>query len=185
VANIEVTKFTGQNWLITPAALAVSETPPATIRLQKWLLVLSGSAFLDLRGTGWNGELPHRTIHISPDILGPCHHAIGRHGIPRPPGNENFQYRVEFQVEQWAPFVGMGGVFDKDSDVSVYQIRRWQPSPFRTGFDAHSESPVPLSNIFDGVLADVSVATEDAIFDFVSYNITLLGQIVFAKVIIT
>ncbi len=33
--------FAGQNWLITPAALAVGEHPPANIHDQKWLLVLS------------------------------------------------------------------------------------------------------------------------------------------------
>jgi hypothetical protein len=37
-----LTDFAGQNWLITPAALAVGENPPASIHDQKFLLVPIG-----------------------------------------------------------------------------------------------------------------------------------------------
>jgi hypothetical protein len=43
-------QFAGQNWLITPAALAVGESPPKTILGQKWLLVLSGVVVTNLQG---------------------------------------------------------------------------------------------------------------------------------------
>ena len=43
-----LTDFAGQNWLITPAALAVGENPPASIHDQKFLLVLSGVVIANL-----------------------------------------------------------------------------------------------------------------------------------------
>src|ERR1022692_3531284 len=45
-----LTDFAGQNWLITPAALAVGENPPASIHDQKFLLVLSGVVIANLEG---------------------------------------------------------------------------------------------------------------------------------------
>ena len=45
-----LTDFAGQNWLITPAALAVGENPPANIHEQKFLLVLSGVVIANLEG---------------------------------------------------------------------------------------------------------------------------------------
>ena len=45
-----LTNFAGQNWLITPASLAVGERPPASIRDQKWLLVLTGVVLADFKG---------------------------------------------------------------------------------------------------------------------------------------
>jgi hypothetical protein len=45
---IYLTNFAGQNWLITPAALALGEHPPASIHDQKWLLVLSGVVYANL-----------------------------------------------------------------------------------------------------------------------------------------
>ena len=43
--------YAGQNWLITPAALAVNQAPPKTISDQEFLLVLSGVAIINLQGT--------------------------------------------------------------------------------------------------------------------------------------
>src|SRR5437016_105638 len=99
---IPITTFAGQNWLITPAALAVNETPPQNISGQKWLLVLSGVTVPNLKGTtpiDWLRE----TLRIGPDLQGPLHHAINHFSIPRPPGSEDIQYVVTFQVEQWSP----------------------------------------------------------------------------------
>ncbi len=89
--------FAGQNWLITPAALAVNETTPSSVTDQKWLLVLSGVANIDLKGNGsrWLRE----TFRIIPDIFAPMNHAINHHNIPTPPG-----YNLRFQVEQWVPY---------------------------------------------------------------------------------
>jgi len=48
---MNLTNFAGQNWLITPAALAVGEQPPASIHNQQWLLVLTGVVTANLKGT--------------------------------------------------------------------------------------------------------------------------------------
>jgi hypothetical protein len=46
--------FAGQNWLVTPAALAANETQPSSISDQKWLLVLTGVGLVDLQGNNPN-----------------------------------------------------------------------------------------------------------------------------------
>jgi hypothetical protein len=50
----ELKTFAGQNWLITPAALAVSDARPRDVHDQKWLLVLSGVAYANIRGTDFD-----------------------------------------------------------------------------------------------------------------------------------
>ncbi|HEY6365233.1 MAG TPA: hypothetical protein VI585_10645 [Candidatus Binatia bacterium] len=60
--------FAGQNWLITPAALAVNEAPPQSISNQRWLLVLSGVAIADLQGNS-EAQWLHETLVISPFAL--------------------------------------------------------------------------------------------------------------------
>src|SRR5215472_18787134 len=47
---IVLNDFAGQNWLITPAALAFGEQPPASIHDQRFLLVLSGVVIANLEG---------------------------------------------------------------------------------------------------------------------------------------
>jgi hypothetical protein len=178
---IEVTQFAGQNWLITPAALAVNQRPPPNILGQKWLLVFSGVAISNVSGSDY--PPPVETLHITPDIPAPLHYAIDHYAIPRPPGNENFQYLVQFQVENWSPFVAMSEISDQDSDVNMCSVDRWRPSPFKTGTDAFINAV--LGNIFDGIIADVRVMPEAAWMQRVSYNITLLGWIVFTNIIIT
>jgi hypothetical protein len=178
---IEVTSFAGQNWLITPAALAVGEASPRNILGQKWLLVFSGVAISNLEGSDY--PPPVVDLHITPDIPAPLHFAIDHHGIPRPPGNEGLNYLVQFQVEQWAPFVTLSEIIDQDSDVDMYSIDRWRPSPFKTGTDAFTNAS--LNQIFDGIIASVRVMSEHAYLQRISYNITLLGRIVFTNVIIT
>ena len=41
-------RFACANWVITPTALALGEGPPASISEQRFQLVLTGIAFLDL-----------------------------------------------------------------------------------------------------------------------------------------
>ena len=80
---VEVTDFAGQNWLITPAALAVGEAVPPNIHGQKWLLFLSGVAWCNFEGSDY--APPVVDFHITPDTPGPLHFAIDRRGIPWPP----------------------------------------------------------------------------------------------------
>jgi hypothetical protein len=180
-----LTDFAGQNWLITPAALAVGEPPPRSICDQKWLLVLSGIVIADQRGDD-TGSWNHQTVSFIPDMAGPddpsatsgpLNWAISRYGIPRPPGQVG-QYLVRFSVQEWAPFVSLGSVFDQEASVNAgFAVDDWRPNHFESGTDVVTNEAV--SNIFTGVNADLAVSDKDAWIYRLGYNITLLGTIVF------
>jgi hypothetical protein len=180
---IELKTFSGQNWLITPAALALNERPPRDIHDQKWLLVLTGASYANLKGTDFDEVPDVKPVHFIPDIAGPCNWAINHHGVPRPPGVEGQNYNVEFQAELWAPFATVNGSIDEDSDWAQVEAHNWRPGPFRSGFDAFSGNPV--ANIFNGLVVNCVVADSDATLTLIGYNITLIGKIVFTQVIIT
>src|ERR1043165_4087654 len=98
--SVQVKTFAGQNWLITPAALAANEPKPDSITDQKWLVTLTGVVIIDLQGNSakdWRRE----TLTIFPDIDAALRHAIDRYSIPKPVG-ENI--RPLFDLELWAPF---------------------------------------------------------------------------------
>ena len=181
-----LTEFAGQNWLITPAALAVGEPPPKTISDQKWLLVLSGVVIANLKGDnsgGWN----HQTVSFIPDmagpddptaVSGPLNWAISRYSIPRPPGSVGAQYLVRFSLEEWSPFVALGSIFDQAQSINAgFAVDDWRPNHFDSGTDVTTNQPV--SNIFTGINADLAVSDSDAWLYRLSYNITLLGKIAF------
>jgi hypothetical protein len=178
---IEASNFAGQNWLITPAASAVNEAPPAKIKDQKWLLVLSGVAIVDLEGNSglqWRRE----TVSIRPNLNGPLQYAIGKYGVPTPPATSG--YLTEFQVEQWAPFAALSSVYNEGQSVnSGFAVDVWRPNPFGTGQDALSNAA--LDNLFAGIQVDVAVRDSDAWIYRLSYNITLLGKIVFRPLLLT
>jgi hypothetical protein len=179
----EVTAFAGQNWLIIPAATAANETPPGRIQDQKWLLVLSGVGITDIKGNSTALWL-HETVSMRPDLNAPLHYAINRHGIPRPPGTEGGTYWIGFQVEQWAPFATLSSIYNQGQSInSGFAVDVWRPNPFGTGTDAFTNAP--LNNLFLGIQVDVAVRDTDAWLYRLSYNITLLGKIVFGNVIIT
>lgn len=91
----------GQNWLITPAALAVGEPPPHSIHDQRWLLVLSGVVDVDLQGTSTSKWL-RETIDFLPDLAGPLQWAVERWNIAPP---EIPYERLAFVLDEWAPSV--------------------------------------------------------------------------------
>jgi hypothetical protein len=69
---------------------------------------------------------------------------------------------------------------------SGFAVDVWRPNPFGTGTDAFTNAT--LNNLFSGIQVDVAVRDTDAWLyrvSWVSYNITLLGKIVFGQVIIT
>ncbi len=176
-----LTDFAGQNWLITPAALAVGENPPANIHEQKFLLVLSGVAIANLEGNG--PQWLHETLSFLPDMAGPqnsgpLNWAIGRYSIPKPPGQN---YKVAFSLEGWAPFVSLGSVFNQNQSVnSGFAVDVWRPNHFDTGRDAFTH--LPVNNIFTGINADVAVSDSDAWIYRIGDNVTLLGKLVFLTV---
>ena len=63
--DVFLDNFSGQNWLITPAALAVGESRPRTILDQKWLLVLSGVVEANLQGNS-NAAWLNQTVSFLP-----------------------------------------------------------------------------------------------------------------------
>lgn len=182
-----VSEFAGQNWLITPAALAMNERQPATINDQKWLITLTGVAMVNLMPTS-NTDWLRETLQIFPDIRAPIRFAINRHSIAIPTdspyriaGNDGiFPY---FQLDEWAPFASIGSIFDKNQAVNAgFAVDRWAPSPFAT---ATAEGLPNLGNLFQGIRVDVAVRDIDAILHRVNYQVTLLGKIVFIREFIT
>ena len=175
-----LSNFAGQNWLITPAAQAVSEPPPANIYQQKWLLVLSGVVIANFQGNSTSQWLSE-TVTILPDVgdnpdLGPLNWAISQYGIPRPPANT--LYNTVFSVDEWAPFASLSSIYDQAQSIDAgYAVNDWRPTHFQTGTDVMTNAAV--SNIFTGIDVDMAVRDTDAYIYRLSYNITLRGRIVF------
>jgi hypothetical protein len=177
----------GQNWMITPAALAVGEEPPANIYEQKWLLVLSGVVEANFQGNStsqWRSE----TVTIAPDMAGgglgpsgPVWWAIQNYSIPipspRPPNNHVYS---AFSLTSWAPFASLSSIYDADQSTDAgYAVNLWRPTHFGTVTDAVTQQPV--NNIFAGIDVDLAVRDTDAQIYRLGYNITLLGRIVFGE----
>jgi hypothetical protein len=172
--------FAGQNWLITPAALALNDSPPPNIHAQKWLLTLSGVGMVNLKGNS-TAQWLHETLLMLPTIIDPMHHAIATHGIPRPQGTEGSQYSLAFQVEQLAPYASISAIFNQHQSIdSGFAVDVWRPNHFGTGVDAFSHQPV--GNLYTGLQVDVAVRDNDGWLYRVGYSILLLGRIVFLAV---
>ena len=93
-------------------------------------------------------------------------------------------YWVGFQVEQWAPFAALSSVFNQGASVnSGFAVDVWRPNPFASGINAHTNAP--LTKLFSGIQVDVAVRDSDAIIHRLSYNITLVGKVVFGHLVIT
>lgn len=181
--------YSGQNWLITPAALAVGESPPTTILDQKWLLVLSGIVEANLQGNSnaaWLNQnvsfLPGNSPSLGIEIdQGPLNYAIGRYSIPRPSDNAADYYTV-FSLEDggWAPFVCLSAIFDQNESINAgYAVNDWRPNHFYQALK-YPQITEPINNIFTGINVDVGISDNDAFILKLSYNITLVGTIAFA-----
>jgi len=174
-----LTDFAGQNWLITPAALAVGENPPVSIHDQTFLLTLTGVVIANLEGNS-SSQWLHETLSFLPDMAGPqgsgpLNWAIQRFAIPTPIG-QNF--KIGFSLEEWAPFASLSSIFDQDQSINAgFAVDVWRPTHFASGTDAFTH--LPVGNIFSGIDVDVAVQDTDAWIYRVGYNITLLGKIVF------
>ena len=179
---MDVTDLGGQDWLIMPAARAVNEAAPANISRQRWLLVMSGVAVVNMQGKTSDDWLRDE-IHILPDMRGPLDFAINRYGIPRPQGTEGLNYEVGFQLRQWSPFAGLSSAFDQDQSVNAgFAVDSWRPSPFTFGTDAFSGRQV--NGLFTGIIVSAAARDSDAWPYRVGYKITLTGRIVFTQIII-
>ncbi len=181
----------GENWVMTPAALAVGERPPATIYDQTWLMVLSGVVSTSLEGF-YKDQWVGYTVEIFPDLghlgtppAGPLGWTIQQYSIPIPsPDPPNNLITPAFSVLQWAPFVSLGNIvqnnaYEDPPAVAAYGVNVWRPHHFSTAIDAVTHQPA--GNIFNGIDVDVDVLGESAFVTGFGFNITLLGKIVFGE----
>lgn len=173
---IAATNFAGQNWLITPAALAINEPRPASIADQKWLVNLNGVVIIDLKGNNahdWRRE----SVTIFPDIDAAMKFAIAQHAIPVPAGTKP---RPVLDLEQWAPFAAVSSQLDRSTQTfdAGFAVDVWRPAPF---FSSGTLGGGSASKIFTGIVVDVAVRNDHAILHRLSYSITLLGKIRFVE----
>ncbi len=174
----EVNDYAVQNWLITPSAWAVSETPGG-IRDQRFLLALSGVAIVDsqgLSGAQWAKE----TISLRPPLWDALSYAVGKWRVPAPPGD----YSLAFETEQWAPVVTLSSVWNQDESVnSGFAVDAWRLNPWSSGADAVTNER--FDQLFGGIQVDLAVRDSDAWILRIGYSIVLLGRIVFIPFLVT
>jgi len=180
---LEPARYACSNWVITPAALALNEAAPASISDQSFVLVLSGVAVVDFEGEPPNFPWTHQVLHIRPDLNAPLEYAISRHGVPTPPGEPGNQYTREFLVEQCAPFAGVAAFYSPAGKVIGTACDAWRPHHYETRVDAFTSAS--LHPIFAGIEADLAERTYGGVIYRVNYQLTLVGKIRFAAVIIT
>jgi hypothetical protein len=176
---IYVSRFAGQNWAITPVA-DISGRQSDRSRHQ-FQITLSGVVIVDLQGNSAS-EWLRRTIRFKPDIAAPLDHAITRWALPSP-GTAR-QFIREFGLEQWVPHAAPASTFNKGQSInSGFAVDVWRPTPFGTPI-ADEQTGDQVGNLFAGIDVDVAVRDTDAILHRVAYHITLVGRIVFRKLII-
>ena len=109
---------------------------------------------------------------------GPLNWAIGRYAIPKPPGSVGREYLIRFSVEGWAPAASLGSIFNQGQSIdSGFAVDAWRPNHFGSGTEVLFNRLV--GNLFSGINVDLAVRDTDAWLYRLSYNITLLGRIVF------
>jgi hypothetical protein len=186
-----LTNFSGQNWLITPAAPVVGDLhQPAAFWDQTWFLVLTGIVEVGLKGnstSNWLEEtvsfIPSGLVYTSdfdspPVGEGPLYWVLNQYGIQRPPLHT---YTVCFSLQEggWAPFVSLSSIFDQNQSINAgFAVTKWRPTHFMKGINYFTNKA--FDHIFTGITADLGVRDTDAFILKLSYNISLLGRIVFA-----
>lgn len=193
-----LTEFTGQNWLITPAALAIGQQQPANIHDQLWVLVLTGVVKADFKGNSGDQWLSD-TLSFLPDMSGPQQHgtsgplawAIDHFHIPKPSAPP-VSYAILFSLEEWAPFASLSSIFDQNQSINAgFAVNTWRPSPFLStgsqpgtgGLGNDLLTNQPVAKIFNGITVDVAVRDADAQILRIGYHITLSGRIVFPAIV--
>lgn len=172
----------GENWVILPAPLAINERPPSAISDQKWLLTLTGVIITNdfsqgRSGEGVPGDNPHDwrrlTISFFPDINPALNYVIDHYGITRPTNVP--EYEILLSLDMWAPFVAVSSSVDITASPAGVAVDVWRPTHFETSHDLHSNL---IPNAFSGIDVDVGIFG-GAILHRISYNVSLVGKIVF------
>jgi len=167
----------GENWVITPAALAVNEQGPSSISDQKWLVVLSGVCTIgNLQGNSPN-DWRRETLTIKPDIETPLDSAVQQYSIPVPsvPGITSVPV---LSLDQWAPFAATSSIWGDDTGDAGYAVDLWRPTHFEPTNDTAGH---PIAGVFSGIDVDVAVRNDRARLYRISFHITLLGKIRFTE----
>jgi hypothetical protein len=169
----EISSYAVQNWLITPSALAVNEHV-AQIREQRFLLLLSGVAIVDVKGNS-EAKWLHEAASLRPSLSDALKYAVSRWNIPTPPPGS---YVIEFETEEWAPFVSLSSVFNREQSInSGFAVDTWRLNPFGSGTDVLTNQS--FNHLFSGIQVDIAVRDTDAWIFRLGYNIALLGKIIY------
>jgi hypothetical protein len=163
-----------QSSLITPAAYAVNDTPPTDISDQRWLLMLSGVAEVNMEGTSTADWQAANVLVLSENdasVLWALNYAISQWRIPQPPTTDPC-----FAVDLATPFAGLSKVEAGVSANAGFGVNYWGLE-LLTGENAVTGQQ--LKNIFNGIKVEVGVRDNDASLYSVGYNIALMGNIVF------
>jgi hypothetical protein len=175
MAGIGFSSFAGQNWLITPTALAVNQSKPANIADQMWFIQFSGVGILDLKGNNAN-DWRREVLVIFPDVGAPLKFAISRYGIQVPTSTDG-NVTPSIVVDQIVPYAAVSSAFEKSTGVDFgFAVDAWRPNPFFSGTDVHGQN---VGNVFTGIDVDVAIRNSNAIMHRVSYQITIIGKIAF------
>jgi tetratricopeptide (TPR) repeat protein len=175
---IHPSSYAGQNWLVVPVATAVSQSPPRTVRDQRFQLMLSGVAIIDLEGNS-GAQWLRETVRLMPHLFPPLQHLVESYGVPLP----SQPHSLRFQVEQWVPHATLSSMFNRNHSVnSGFAVDVWRPHTFATDTDV--ESGATIDRLFDGIQVDVAVRDTDAMLHRLSYHVTLVGRIRFGQPII-
>lgn len=162
---------------------------------QIWMVVLSGVAIIDGPNdeVGFPGTLPYDwrrdELYIPNNERPALDFAIDRYGIPRPDPSRYWPV-LSLQPGGWAPFVVASSYlhaphrdeYDEDlpnvpnAPTLGVAIDRWRPSPFSPMSDASGK---PIPNVYAGLIADIAAYGAATLYR-ASYQVTLLGKIVFA-----
>ena len=168
---VTTVNLTGQNWLITPAV----NPPEASFRPaigitggnpnQLWLLVLSGLGTVSFAGNG-STDWVLETVRIVPDVSAALASVSG----------SIVAENLAFNLVMWAPFASISSVTSDDYNINGgFAIYDWRPTPFIA--DLTDSSGAIVSQVFQGIDVDIA-ALSTSVIAGMSYNITLLGQIV-------
>lgn len=166
-----VESYESQSFFITPAALAVTEPPSASIADQRWIFQMNGVAIIDVKGQA-NGDWFRDQLLISPNLGTALTPALARYSIPPVAGATPWM-----QVESSIPFATLSSIFDQHQAIDMgFAVDRWQMQT-RPGTEAGTGQT--LQNLLSGMIVDLAVRDSDAILYRVSYSITVQGKMKF------
>lgn len=176
-----------QNFVITPAALAANEHPPARIYDQVWEIKLSGVAKCNIVQLIDNDG--HTvTLKLDPDIDTAMKYAINYYNIHAPvvspyaiSGNRGMV--PIFQVQEFTLNASLGSIFDQNTAVNAeFSVLGSKPVPYLEITDTRPQPTAPvLKNVYQGFLVEAAIRDKDAFLYGVGYEINLRGKIVFVR----